>query len=208
MQIPTDIWYEIFDYIHPKDLVRMRAISKQVNQVAMTTLGSTTTSEIQFYHDELNEQRLSHQILEERVMPEIENNLSFVEDDHSLEITWHHLNRIKDPLGLKVLRCLYALFQNYPGFTGKLTRLQFMNMIKNIDYMDRQIIDTVEDTILKDGITYEKARVSSPICFRLLILIAACLEVFKLRKALNNSAAISKRLENRLMYYTRVRSIL
>ena len=198
-QVPVDALLLIIKHLNVDDLMELRCVSKEFNLAAEYILRFRSLQRLEqlklIIHDAENQ--LS--IVKQSSAPDIRANLEFLQDAHTIQKVYSEYGYHKDHISTLVMQCMAILYSSTElslQFRSRRFKSWFYSLEIAVDSLNSIQIQKVEDLIRDNNITYDLARSKSNFTFRLLILVAAMIEVYKLKEAVlaheNNVVELGK----------------
>eukprot|EP00835_Amoeboradix_gromovi_P005441 NODE_510_length_7452_cov_0.223990.p2 type:complete len:250 gc:universal NODE_510_length_7452_cov_0.223990:5216-5965(+) len=186
--LPIDVVIFIIQHLNFEDLMEFRLVNKEFNLASNYILKKRSLEQLSETKRALHEAECNYAIVKQSIMPDIHNNLEFLKDQENIQRVYSQFGQHKDNISNLIVQCLAELYDtNLPRthFKNRKFKKWFFNLELSVEEITDTQVSRAEDIIRDNDITYELARSKGQFAFRLLIIVAALLELQKLRTTIS-----------------------
>ena len=206
-KIPVDALISIVAHLKIVDLIDLRVVNKEFNLAASYMLKQRSLEQMQELKRAIHDAEVKFSLVKQSVLPDISGNMEFLQDEEIIQKVYSQFGNYKDHVTTLVMKCISTLYNDKVTtrhFNSRRFKEWFLHIGENVAFISDRQVELVEHIIRENDITYEIAREKGQFTFRLLIIIAAMLEVQKLRKTIKDHESAVFELEQEEEFLRRV----
>eukprot|EP00834_Sanchytrium_tribonematis_P004362 NODE_210_length_12844_cov_1.045822.p6 type:complete len:259 gc:universal NODE_210_length_12844_cov_1.045822:4978-4202(-) len=207
VKLPVDALCHIFQYLPVDDLLNMRIVNRDFKLAAQHHLYCKSIHHLIDLQHMLNDANEEYAIIKQSTSADIESNMQFITESSMINKLYPQFNAHKDPLTNLIIKCISILYNpkmQIRHFQSRKFKEWFFTLDQQIDKITNEQVEMVESIIVEHDITYDKARQASPFTFRLLVIIAALLEIQKIHQVVNSHKFQVLELDQERVFYENV----